>query len=482
MQKQATSTPRCWQWIAAALLPVAACTPTRYLGAPPPFAREALPLEPQLDADGDLDEQRPPLAGTANGETIDVELGAALRATALTHPLLRAALERVEAARAQHTTASLWPNPTLGIGYSLAPFPGQRWNAATRQGGPPQFDLGLGFLVDGLLFGKRTAAIAGHERNIDTALAQYADEGRRLLLAAIDAFHDVLRARATAELDRRDHEQLQHWATALAAGVQSGTVERPDLERATAAAAVAEQRAIASAATLADARGAFRLFLCGVDGGERAEPQPSAQDLPPPAVPELESLLAQANERRPDLVAAARAIDETNAALAAEQAAAWPWLRLLPGFSRQFQRRAIGFPDADSWSLGLEMSVPLFDRNQGNILRARSAVRSARLQQRWLRAAACEEVASARRAHLAARATAAAAATAVQAAAAAQDALAAAHQSGSRSLFELLDARSRSREAERAAAAAEVEVRRTWHRLTAIYGAPPAPDDARSPP
>jgi cobalt-zinc-cadmium efflux system outer membrane protein len=44
------------------------------------------------------------------------------------------------------------------------------------------------------------------------------------------------------------------------------------------------------------------------------------------------------------------------------------------GYTHQFQQKAIGFPDADSYLMSVSMSLPVFDRNQGNIAKARSVL------------------------------------------------------------------------------------------------------------
>jgi cobalt-zinc-cadmium efflux system outer membrane protein len=44
------------------------------------------------------------------------------------------------------------------------------------------------------------------------------------------------------------------------------------------------------------------------------------------------------------------------------------------GYTRQFQEKAIGFPDANSFGFGLGMSLPVHNRNQGNRVRAASVL------------------------------------------------------------------------------------------------------------
>src|SRR5947209_7240614 len=43
------------------------------------------------------------------------------------------------------------------------------------------------------------------------------------------------------------------------------------------------------------------------------------------------------------------------------------------GITRQFQEQASGFPDASSYGVGLDMTLPIFDRNHANRFKPQSA-------------------------------------------------------------------------------------------------------------
>jgi cobalt-zinc-cadmium efflux system outer membrane protein len=457
------------------LLLVSACTPEAYRGAPPPFFLQALPMEPRLGSDGELDRSRLELAGAVGAADttgpIAVTVDQAMRVSVATHPRVRSMLETVVQARADHITASLLPNPSIGASYTLAPFPGQRFNATSRQGGPPQLDLGLGVLLDALLFGKRSAAIQAAELEVDVVLAQYADVGRRLLLGAIDSYYATLQARRLLALDRQEHEQLQRLAGILQRQVELGGATRIELDRTDTAVALAHRRVAQSAADFDNSMTTFRTYLAGVEGGDRAEPVDEAIPAPPGAVPALAQAKELAEQNRPDLVAARRELARARALVVREQANAWPWLKLSPGFTRQYQSKAIGFPDASSWGLGLDASLPLFDRNQGNIAFAESLLRQAELGLEALRIDVFAEVERAVRDHLAARAAAAIVDdNAVSAAERARQGVEAAHALGGRTLLEVLDARAACREVYREQIRAHAELLRTGHRLDAVVG------------
>ena len=87
---------------------------------------------------------------------------------------------------------------------------------------------------------------------------------------------------------------------------------------------------------------------------------------------ESEAAFKWAEENRPDLNALRRQLDKAEADINLQESKAYPQVAPTIGYSRQFQQQAIGFPDANSWMAGVNVSVPIFDRNQGNIAKAKS--------------------------------------------------------------------------------------------------------------
>ena len=65
-------------------------------------------------------------------------------------------------------------------------------------------------------------------------------------------------------------------------------------------------------------------------------------------------------------------IDKAARDIENEKRKAYPQVIPLFDYTRQFQTKAIGFPDANSWMVAVSMSLPVFDRNQGNIAKVQS--------------------------------------------------------------------------------------------------------------
>src|SRR6266571_6730917 len=109
--------------------------------------------------------------------------------------------------KADLLTASLPPNPQLSTSGTLLPL--DQPFTVNRQGGPPQFDIGVSYPIDWFLFGKRAAAIASARLGVDMSAAAFADLVRQRVAGTIAAFYDVLEARALFDLAREDLDNLK---------------------------------------------------------------------------------------------------------------------------------------------------------------------------------------------------------------------------------------------------------------------------------
>lgn len=385
---------------------------------------------------------------------------------------IRAAVESIEQARADVTTSSLLPNPTLSISQTLNPFLGAPFDATNNQGGPPQLDVELAYSLDALLFGKRNAAIAAAQRGVDVAIAQHADLARQRVIEAITAYFDVLEARELLRLAREEFEQLQRLESITERRVTLGSVGQIEADRFRVAVLAGRRRMLQAQATLDIAQSELRARLGRFRGVERAEAAGELTATVPPEPPSLERVLAIAEQHRPDFVAAQRQAAQARLQLTAEQRAALPSVSVRAVFTRQFQEQAIGFPDVSAWGVGLDVSVPLFDRNQGNIARSESSVRQADLQIEAARVDLRNELEQAIRHYRAAREIVTTVnEESLQSASAARRRVEESYALGGRTLIEVLDAQAAYREAFREHVQWRAQLLRALHRLNTAAGA-----------
>jgi cobalt-zinc-cadmium efflux system outer membrane protein len=190
----------------------------------------------------------------------------------------------------------------------------------------------------------------------------------------------------------------------------------------------------------------------------------------PAAPPELESLLAKAEQARPDVLARRRAVARSAADLRLARKSAWPELTPRVGVTRQYQE-SLGFPDASSWGVGLDVTLPLFDRNQGGIAKATSAQTRSELELRAALVALRPEVQQAAAEYAVAREAVLAEDPAqLEAAERVRDRVHKAYEIGGRPLLEVLDAQRVYREAARQLTSGRAAFWRAVHRLNAAVG------------
>ena len=150
---------------------------------------------------------------------------------------------------------------------------------------------------------------------------------------------------------------------------------------------------------------------------------------------------------------------------------ALPPLSLQAGYTYQDQRKAIGFPGAPSWNLGLTGPLPLFDRNQGNRAKTRAALTQASIDLEQTRIKARSEVEQAFASFSSAyKIVTRDSPQQLEAARSVRNRIEEAYRLGDRPLFELLDAGRTFRETYRAQINAEVNYWRALHQLNAAAG------------
>ena len=153
-----------------------------------------------------------------------------------------------------------------------------------RQGGPPQFDIGVSYPIDWFLFGKRAAAIASARLGVDMSAAAFADLVRQRVAGTIAAFYDVLEAQALLDLARADLDNLKRVETITADRVALGGVGTIELDRIRLAVFDSQREVRNRETALATALAQVRAFLGFADAAPAFTVQGSL-DVPTPAAP-----------------------------------------------------------------------------------------------------------------------------------------------------------------------------------------------------
>jgi cobalt-zinc-cadmium efflux system outer membrane protein len=300
-----------------------------------------------------------------------------------------AGAERIRLAEADLITSSLIPNPSLFADCQLIPL---QHTGIKNQLGPPQWDTLVTFPVDWLVFGKRLAAMQAARLGIDVNSAASANVLRVQLAQTVDAFYEVLMDDAYFKLAEKNLEELTDLEKLTEELAKDKKVGNLELDRIKLAAheALLQRHDAELALDLAKARLRPYLGRTAADADYEVEGVLTATAVVPP--PKLEEALALAEARRPDLLLGRMAIDHANAVVELERRVAKPQVAIQPGWSYQDQRHMNGERNGSMFDIGISTTLPLTDRNQGNIRKAQAQVQERRFTYQGDRADALADV------------------------------------------------------------------------------------------
>jgi cobalt-zinc-cadmium efflux system outer membrane protein len=286
--------------------------------------------------------------------TVDEAVSTALA----NHPLLGTAARRVDAARGQRRQAALMPNPRLNL---------QSEN--TRSGGNPPFVFwrdtdSFAFLQQTIeTAGRRGRRVGAAEASIRRAELESEVLRRQIALRVKQSYWGALGTQRIHELLLENAETFRQIVEYHEIRVREGAMAESDLLRVRLEAD--RIKLAANQARLDAERGRIQLFR---EMGGTAFPQvrflealEAAQDRPIDVNPE------RALQLRPELQLAQAQREAAQAQLELQKTAAKPNVDVLAGL-----KRTAGF---NTLVAGLQLDLPLTNRNQGNI---ESAVADAR--------------------------------------------------------------------------------------------------------
>ncbi|WP_377701320.1 TolC family protein [Pseudoduganella sp. UC29_71] len=310
-------------------------------------------------------------AAQTPGPQAVLTLRAALALAAQANPVLAAARYEAESQDGLVLQASARPNPTLSferVGRS---------GAGSEADGEKTWQLSQPLELGG----KRAARVAAAERGRDVAGAALEAQRLELHAGVVTAFYDVLVAQERLRLAQDGSELAQRATQAASKRVVAGKVSPVDetkarlaeanvrLEQASAAAALASARQRLAAYWQQPAAGMERpqyaATLAGATGAAGAADFGRAEGdigvLPePPSAAAMASWRAQSPALMPARLEAARRKAVSQLELA----------NRAPDLTVSLGSKRMADPSRSQTVVGLSLPLPLFDRNQGNVLAA----------------------------------------------------------------------------------------------------------------
>jgi outer membrane protein, heavy metal efflux system len=281
------------------------------------------------------------------------------------HPAITAAKGRIDAARGRATQAGLPPNPT--IGYTLEEVSGEPITQSGEQGIFIEQTIPLG--------GKLRLSRQIGEHAVSAVEADAEAERLRVLTAVRIRFYEALAAQARVET----RDRLARLASE-AVGVSRrlfnvGSADQPDMLE-------AEIEAQQADLDLVEARNALALAwqrMAASVGDSGLAPRRLAGDLAV-GLPDLqrEEMLARVLGQSPEVTRARADLARSQAASTRASREKVPDLVLRGGPRYNFERLESGAsgPRGVGWELALDvgLTIPLFNRNQGNVAASRADI------------------------------------------------------------------------------------------------------------
>lgn len=313
-------------------------------------------------------------AGAALAQNV-VSLDDAIREAMASNLDLAAAKYNISIAEARQITASLRPNPVLTVSANHLDLLGTGYSAANNAG-PNEFMLHTDFILE--RGRKREARIAAALAQKSQAELEFRDTMRRLMLDVENAYVDLQGAKEALRLTQDNYRTVSALAAINTARVQAGDLAAVELKRSQVAALQIQTTVRQAELQLRQTRNRLQLVLGRTAPVETFD---VADDLRRDTVPVDQPVIGErARALRPDLLAARQAVVRNQAGLRVEIAQGRVDYTVGTEYVHQHAPGTMGN------SLGVTFSVPLpvFNRNQGEIVRAHREVDQAGLVVRSL--------------------------------------------------------------------------------------------------
>jgi cobalt-zinc-cadmium efflux system outer membrane protein len=318
------------------------------------------------------------LAQTPSGVTVDEAVAQALANNAG----LLAERANIPIAQARILTARLRPNPTLSLTGDHLDALGTGFNS-DNGGGPSEIAAGVEFVHE--RGGKRQSRIRVAEAERSVTELEFLNARRSLVFDVRNAFVDALVARDALALARENSGFFRQIVEVNEARVRAGDLAEVELIRSRLAALQYETSVRQAELRLRTAL----VKLQTVMGRPRQSPDFAVRgDMDrPDVVPLAGDVRRDALDLRPDLNALRKDVARAGAETGLQIAQAKQDVTLGAEYRRQ-QWNA----HANALTLTFSVPLPLFDRNQGEIERARQEERQTQLRVRDLESSVAGEV------------------------------------------------------------------------------------------
>jgi outer membrane protein, heavy metal efflux system len=305
----------------------------------------------------------------------DMDLDAAINMLVSQNLDLMAAKLEIPMAEADVLTANLRANPIFYADTQLIPY---GHFSFLRPGGPPQSDVNINYPID-FSFKRSKRTVSAREAKSVTE-AQLQDAVRTQIDNLYSIYEGVVSAGLTLKFSEIYLGGNQKLLTHVEELYDGGQIQESDLDAVKANLYRAQLQVRESKKAKVAANRALALILnlplSDVDKIDVFDPVGRLRELPAPK----EELVKRALAKRPDLVAYKHGLGRAKADLKLAKANGYPDAYILYQPYTFQNNTYLGVPSAYSWTLGATLSIPLYNRNQGNVTRAKININQTEIQ------------------------------------------------------------------------------------------------------
>jgi cobalt-zinc-cadmium efflux system outer membrane protein len=336
------------------------------IAAPRPSPLTEQPLYGSLALPTELTIEGPP-----NGLTLDQ----AIERLVTCSLNLRSKFMEIPQAQADILGAGLRANPIFYADGQLVPY-----GDFTKQhpGGQTQYDVNVSYPLD--VTHKRQARIVVASRAKKVLEAQYQDAVRMEIDNLYTAYVDVLAARQTAIYARKSYDTLGDTLQKTEIKYRLAEVSRPEVDRARVLHETSYIGLLDAEEMLKQKKRSLGVLL-NLDPhlAVTIDLRGTIADRAPPPLPESE-LIQMALALRPDVVSYRLGIQRAEADVRLARANRLNDIYMLYQPYTYQNNVPLGLKSPISWALGVTVPLPVYNRNQGGILRAKLNVTQTQIE------------------------------------------------------------------------------------------------------
>ncbi|HTQ41134.1 MAG TPA: TolC family protein [Polyangiaceae bacterium] len=276
----------------------------------------------------------------------------------------------IEEAQVERVAAGIYPNPVLSYtAGNVVVGTGNPQNEGLKPGPFSQLvqSIGVSEVID--VWAKRGARMHAADLGIEQQRLLVEDVLREIVLSVRAAFTDVVREQAEYQAVSGIKTHYDETSRLARARVRAGEISEAEGAKIELEGLKYQNAVIDAQMELDLARRKLATLLAFASPADLPGTAVGSDTGAPRTLPLLEPLLAQALRERPDLLAARKSQEVAEAELGAARREGYPDPSI--GLTYTHSEFAVSGDNPDSLAITLAIPLPLFDRNQAGVARAR---------------------------------------------------------------------------------------------------------------